>query len=169
MRLDGLHITKSLDNCTALFQCILKQRRYRTIGPHLFFYDLQAPNDEEELTRFQRSLNGVFKVYGPGFRTLHFQDDLHSHLFSEAHWIFETLGTHVKNLRQIAIGNVTESMYIGDSNLLLLCMGCPLIERFVDELAFGLSLTVGSRSIDLVGTLSSGGWISFPAFFRSQQ
>ncbi|KAJ3015569.1 UNVERIFIED_CONTAM: hypothetical protein HDU68_012676 [Siphonaria sp. JEL0065] len=60
-------------------------------------------------------------------------------LFGNIHSLIAIVGKYCPNVKTVVLSGDEDSMYVGDTNILLLTETCPLVESFVDEESCGLT------------------------------
>ncbi|KAJ3036767.1 hypothetical protein HK097_003743, partial [Rhizophlyctis rosea] len=88
---------------------------------------------------FFASLDTLFQKCGPHLHTLRIQDGDDSFMFSLSHVLFASIAQYAKELKRVVLAGTEETLYVEDSNVLLLTMACAGVEEFVDGQSWGVT------------------------------
>ncbi|TPX69646.1 hypothetical protein SpCBS45565_g02336 [Spizellomyces sp. 'palustris'] len=96
------------------------------------------------VTTFFAALDTLLSKCGNNLHTLVISDTDESFFFSNFNVLFESVAQYARHLKRIVLAGTEETVYVGDSNMLILIMGCGQVEEFVDAQAFGMTAPVGN-------------------------
>ncbi|KAJ3274114.1 hypothetical protein HK104_004159 [Borealophlyctis nickersoniae] len=88
---------------------------------------------------FFASLDTLLQKCGPHLRSLVIHDSDDSFLFSLSHVLFASIAQYARGLKRVVLAGTEETVYVEDSNVLLLTRGCAGVEEFVDGQSYGVT------------------------------
>ncbi|KND04307.1 uncharacterized protein SPPG_08814 [Spizellomyces punctatus DAOM BR117] len=100
------------------------------------------------VTTFFAALDTLLSKCGNNLHTLVISDTDESFFFSNFNVLFESVAQYARHLKRIVLAGTEETVYVGDSNMLILIMGCGEVEEFVDAQAFGMTAPALNMMVD---------------------